>query len=346
MSVFDSKNFNAEVFGRYLETVPRVKQNALLKAGILRGRPDLKTMLVDQTGGNFISVPMTGLIGGTALNYDGNTDITATQLETFLQSMIVVGRAKAWQEKDFSQDITGHDFMADIAAQVADYWDDVDQATLLAILEGVFGVSANSFATDHTLDITGETVATVGAGTLNDAIQKAAGANKGIFTAVIMHSVVAKNLENLQLLEYMKYNDGEGIQRDMALATWNGRTVLVDDDVPVEAVAASGSDAAYNKYTTYVLGEGAFDYCDCGATTPSEVYRDPLTKGGQEYLITRQRKLFAPRGFSFVQPSTAIVSPSDAQLKTAARWAPVKDSAGTGYFDSKAIPFARIISRG
>ena len=120
MSVFDSKIFNAEVFGKYLETVPRVKQNALLKAGILRGRPDLKTMLVDQTGGNFISVPMTGLIGGTALNYDGNTDITATQLETFLQSMIVVGRAKAWQEKDFSQDITGHDFMADIAAQVAD----------------------------------------------------------------------------------------------------------------------------------------------------------------------------------------------------------------------------------
>ena len=36
----------------------------------------------------------------------------------------------------------------------------------------------------------------------------------------------------------------------------------------------------------------------------------------------------------------------DAQLKTAARWALVKDSAGTGYFDSKAIPLARIISRG
>ena len=76
MSVFDSKNFNAEVFGRYLETVPRVKQNALLKAGILRGRSDLKGILVDQSGGNFINVPMSGLIGGTALNYDGNRDIT------------------------------------------------------------------------------------------------------------------------------------------------------------------------------------------------------------------------------------------------------------------------------
>ena len=346
MSIFDSKNFNAEVFGKYLETVPRVKQNALLKAGILRGRPDLKQVLADQAGGNFISVPMSGLIGGVAQNYDGNPDITATALETFLQSMIVVGRAKAWQERDFSQDITGHDFMADIAAQVADYWDDVDQATLLAILEGVFGVSANGFNTDHTLDITAADEPNVGAGTLNSAIQKAAGANKDIFTCVVMHSVVATNLENLQLLEYVKYNDAGGVERDLSLATWNGRTVLVDDDVPVEAVAATETEAAYNKYTTYVLGAGAFDYCDCGAATPSEVFRDPLTKGGQAYLITRQRKLFAPRGFSFVQPGTAIISPTDAQLKTAARWALVKDSAGTGYFDSRAIPLARIISRG
>ena len=105
----------------------------------------------------------------------------------------------------------------------------------------------------------------MGAGTLNSAIQKAAGANKDIFTCVVMHSVVATNLENLQLLEYVKYNDAGGVERDLSLATWNGRTVLVDDDVPVEAVAATETEAAYNKYTTYVLGAGAFDYCDCGA---------------------------------------------------------------------------------
>ena len=235
MAIFDNKTFNAEVFGKYLETVPRVKQNALLKAGILRGRPDLKATLAEQTGGNFISVPMTGQIGGAALTYDGSTNITATRLETFLQSMIVVGRVKAWQEKDFSQDVTGHDFMADIAAQVADYWDDVDQATLLAILTGIFGVSANDFASTHTLDITGSAVDTVGVSTLNSALQKAAGAYKDIFRVVVMHSVVATNLENQQLLESKQYSDGEGLPRDLSLATWNGRTVLVDDDVPVAA---------------------------------------------------------------------------------------------------------------
>ena len=346
MGVFDSKNFNSEVFGRYVETVPRVKQNAFLSAGVLRSRTDLKSMLVEQTGGNFISVPMSGLIGGSALNYDGDTDITATGLDTFLQSMIVVGRAKGWQEKDFSFDITGHNFMEEIGRQVSNYWDDVDQATILSILKGIFGVTTNNFNTDHTLDISAEATPTVGAATLNNAVQKAFGANKNIITMAIMHSAVATTLENLQVLEYRKYNDADGIQRSVALADWNGRTVLIDDDVPTEAVAASGSDPAYTKYTTYLLGQNAFDFCDCGAKVSYETWRDPKTDGGVDWLITRQRKLFAPRGFSFVQPSTPIVSPTNANLETAARWAIVTDTAGTGYYDSKAIPFARIISRG
>lgn len=343
MGVFNSKIFNSEVFGRYLETVPRVKQNAFIKAGILRSRADLKPMLTEQTGGNFISVPMTGLIGGDALNYDGNTDITATGLETFMQSMIVVGRAKAWEEKDFSKDITGHDFMEEIATQVANYWDDVDQSTILAILKGIFGVTTNNFSTKHTLDIAKDG-GSVGATTLNTAIQQAVGDNKNMFTLAIMHSEVATNLENLQVLEYLKQTDANGIQRSTGLATWNGRTVLIDDEVPTEVVGEN--ESAYTAYTTYILGQNAFDYCDCGAAVPNETHRDPKSAGGKEWLITRQRKIFAPKGFSFVQPTVPIVSPTNEQLAAAARWTVIKDSAGTGFFDNKAIPFARIISRG
>ena len=390
MGVFDSKNFNSEVFGKYLETVPRVKQNALLKAGVLRTRGELKAMLSEQTGGNFISVPMSGRIGGDVLNYDGNTDITATGLETFLQSMIVCGRAKAWKEKDFTKDITGKDFMEVIAAQVGDYFDDVDTADLLAILKGIFGVTTDSFSTSHTYDISDDATAAnqyVGASTLNSAVQKAAGANKDLFKVAIMHSVVATALENQQLLQYWKYTDADGVERPLNIGSWNGRTVLVDDDAPVlhgydastngapgalkvvsgdpsdgqvKLTTVTGSDfypagVAANdyvvpgvKYVTYVLGEGAFDYCDCGANVPSETWRDPKTKGGEEWLITRQRKLFAPKGFSFVQADPAIVSPTPTNLATAARWDIVKDtnSVSRGYYPSKAIPFARIISRG
>ena len=95
MAQFDLKTFNAEVFGKYLERVPRVRQNRLLEAGILRTRNALRSMLSDQAGGNYITVPLLGLIDGAPLNYDGATDLTAVSSRTFTQSMVVVGRMKA-----------------------------------------------------------------------------------------------------------------------------------------------------------------------------------------------------------------------------------------------------------
>lgn len=450
MGIFDSKYFNAEVFGKYMETVPRIKQNAFIESGVLNSRSDLKTMLSDQTGGNFISVPMTGRISGDPLNYDGSTNLTTSGIDTFIQSMIVVGRMKGWSEKDFSYDITGgHDFMEDIAAQVADYWDDVDQLTILKTLEGIFGVTTESFAERHTLDVTGSSTGKVDATTLNNAIQRASGANKNIFTLAIMHSAVATNLENLNLLDFEKGTDNKGLSRRPDMGIWSGRRVLIDDDVPVaktettagvysvtittkctagDIITIDGEDfvagtdfslstdsvtgnatalasalnastnpdiARYtwtnssgkliatedsgnygvgkftakatkgasgtvaigtvavetpavtsNTYTTYIMGRGAIDYCDCGAKVPYETDRNPVTNGGTEMLYTRQRKLFAPKGFSFVQASTAIISPTDDQLATAARWALVKNTAGTAYYDTKAIPIARVISKG
>lgn len=339
MPVFDSKYFNGDVFGKYLETVPRVKQNAFLKAGIFRSRPELKTMLAENTGGNYASIPMVGLIGGDAQNYDGNTTITTTGIDTYLQGMIAYGRAKAWKEKDFTQDITGHDFMAEIAKQVGAYWDDDQQLNILAILDGIFSMTASGdkkFAEEHTLDIVEETEKTVNATTLNSAIQKAAGANKNIFSLVIMHSQVSTNLENLQLLQYGKGVDANGVEKELALATWNGRTVLVDDDVPF--------NEGTGEYTTYILGRGALDYCDIGATVPNETTREPLTNGGEDILITRQRKVIAPRGISFKKP-TSVVSPMPTDFKTATNWSLVESSAGTK-INHKAIPIARIISLG
>lgn len=339
MSVFDSKHFNNEVFGKYLETVPRIKQNAFLKAGIFNTRPEIKTLLSDQTGGNYISLPMVGLISGKPKNYDGSTDITADTIDTYMQGMVAYGRAQAWEEKDFTQDITGHDFMAEIAKQVAGYWDDDLQNNILAILKGIFSMTEaedKKFVDAHTLDITEDSDTKVGATTLNNAVQKAAGANKNIFTLVIAHSQVATNLENLQLLQYGKGVDANGIEKDLTLATWNGRTVLIDDDVPFE----SGS----GTYTTYILGRGAFDYCDIGAKVPNETTRDPLKAGGKDILITRQRKLLAPRGISYKMPTTKT-SPELTDFETATNWSLVKSTEDVR-INHKSIPIARIKSLG
>lgn len=348
--MFDSKIFNGEVFGRYVERVPDLKRNELLKAGVLRPRPDLGTMLDEQTGGNFITVPMKGLLDGEVLNYDGSTDITATSTDTFSQSMIVVGRAKAWVEKDFSYELTGVDFMDNVAEQVSKYFENVDQDTILAILKGIFAMTSDDMA-KHVTDISGNADANVfGVTTLNSAINKACGQNKGIFKVIIMHSDVSTNLENLRLIEYMKYTDKDGIQRDLGIATLNGKVVLIDDSMPLEEVAESsaGKNDGYFKYTSYVLGEGAFDYLNCGVKVPYEMSRDPKTNGGQDTLYTRQRKLFAPRGISW-KGASSIISPTDEQLATGTNWEIVsngKTDSNKKYFNHKAIPIVKIVTRG
>lgn len=393
MALFDQKNFNGEVFGAYVDRVENLNRNALLNSGAIVEHQEYASMLPDQTGGNYITVPIKARIGGTADNYDGDTDIKADSRDTYTHGRIVVGRAHGWTEKDFSTDITGEDFMP-AAEEVAEYWDDVDQATLLSTLKGVFAMTGNGnidFVNKHTYNTSDNPDASVfDETTLNNAIQKALGDNKSRFSLAVMHSTVATHLENLKLIAYMKYNDGEGIERDLTLATLNGRTVLIDDNMPTEAaeekyvraskttegaleVKESGAtgNGDVNKanvtddisditageyvvlmpagtyYTTYVMGQGAIEYTNCGAKVPYEMWRDPKTDGGLDILYSRQRKIFSPYGISF-KSGTNIISPTNTQLETGSNWqlAQNNNSGSAKYFPEKAIPIARIITRG
>ena len=391
-SKFDAKSFNPEAFKYMVGRVPNLTLNALKKSRALAGNPDIRAVFTSQNGTAYARLAMRGLLDGDAVNYDGETDITATSTKTFEQGMVVIGRAKAWTEKDFSYDVTGGvDFMGNVSAQVAEYKDTLDQKTLLSILKGVFAMPTTDkknkeFVDKHSTLIRGNMTAT----TLNSAVNKACGANKKKFSLVFMHSDVATNLENMKLLEYMKQTDGDGIQKDLTLATWNGRVVVVDDDLPAVAgyadadadtpgalkvtTAGSGaneikkSDAApyfgtkgsltadtdyvipVTQYTTYIMGNGAISYEDIGAKVPYEMARDPKTKGGEDTLYMRQRKVFSPFGISYEKKTQPKLSPTDTELENGENWTLVhsgESSAGSRtYIDHKAIPIARIQSFG
>lgn len=453
--LFNAKQFNAEVFQQYMETIPNVKRSELIKSKAVVERKDLASVLVDQVGGNYISTPLLGLISGSeATNYDGATNIVPKGTDTYLHSRIVVGRSNGWTEKDFSYDITGgEDFLENVAQQIAGYWEELDQETLIHILKGVFNMSDTEgakFVASHSYDVsdTNNSQGVLGAMdgiTLNTAMQRACGDNKSKFSLAIMHSVVATNLENLKILVYAKYSDENGMERDAAMATLNGRLVLIDDGMPVEiinatagvyevaiggtvaeedvitvagvtvtldstsgasknAAASAVKDAidadavasaiystavsgakitltektdhygnvptvnitstagtialtiktqpvavAYNKYTTFVLGNGAIEFTDCGAKVPYEMDRDPKTNGGEDTLYSRQRKCFAPYGISFTKASMATASPTDLELENGANWELVNNGqtdSAKKFINLKAIPIARIISRG
>ena len=400
---FDSKIFNGEVFQKYVDRVPNLKLNELLKSRAIVSRQDLAGAMADQVGGNYITTPLKGLISGSVpLNYDGVTDITSQTTQTFSHSRVVAGRAQAWTEKDFSYDITGGvDFMENVAQQVAEYWDEIDQATIIAILTGVFSMTDTEgarFVSTHTHDITtvqnsNGDVGFMDGTTVNTAIQKACGDHKSKFSLAIMHSAVATNLENLRILTYMLYNDENGMQRETGMATLNGKLVIVDDSMPVmedqstatfsktsdttvtagktyyTRTGTSGNyvytvvenpvDSAINGYyektgngdpiyVTYLFGDGAIEYTNCGAKVPAEMSRDPKTNGGQDTLYSRQRKCWSPYGISFIGINNiATLSPTDAELSNGANWELV-NTGGTNkkYINLKAIPIARILSKG
>lgn len=402
MPLFDSKLFNGEVFQKYVDRIPNTKLNELVKSSAIRQRPELASSMSDQVGGNYLTTPLKGLISGsTPLNYDGVTNITSQNTKTFSHSRVVFGRAQAWTEKDFSYDITGGvDFMQNVAEQVAGYWDEIDQGTIVSMLTGVFNMADDEgakFVESHTYDVTNITnsegkLGFMDATTLNTGMQRAMGDHKQKFALTIMHSAVATNLENMKVLVYLKYNDANGMERDLTIGTLNGRMVLVDDDMPVievEAKYAKTSDVAlvdgktyytksgsgantkytpvenpvvgdignyyevteggYKQYVTFVFGQGAIEYTNCGAKVPAEMARDPYRNGGEDTLISRQRKCFAPYGISFTMKNMATLSPTDAELEDGQNWELVNtnDASGTKqYIASKAIPIARIISRG
>ena len=360
MAKFDSKTWNPTVFEKYRKKVPNVKENALIKNGLLNPVTNTRARLTDEVGGNYIIEPIKGLLDGDVLNYDGVVDMTATSRDTFEQGKIIVGRMKAWTEKDFSTELTGEDWMKGLAAEVNEYYDGVDQNTILAILKGIFAMSDSSgFIDNHVSDISDTGDGLVSATTLNSALQKASGDKKKLFKVAFTHSMVATNLENLNLLEYLKYTDSEGVQRDLGLATWNGKLLIIDDEMPelngydaaestdegaLKVVASSAStgqitvadvkkgdfypaDVAADdyvlpaiKYTTYVMGEKFFDYDNVGVKVPNEMNRDPKTNGGLDTLYTRQRKMFVPKWISFTKDSMASNSPTDAELATGSNW--------------------------
>lgn len=357
MGSFDSKSFNEKAFKYSVEhaRIPNLKTNELKKSKALKGSKDIRDVFSSQNGTVYAEIAMKGLLDGQAVNYDGQTDITATSTKTFNRGVVVIGRAKAWVEKDFSDDVSGENFMDNVADQVAEYKDGLDQDTLLAVLQGIFamtGAKNLEFVNNHTHEIEGAVDST----TLNTAMNKACGANKKKFTMVFMHSDVSTNLENLKLIKHLVYTDADGIERPLDLGAWNGKLVIIDDDMPTEVVEAEGTEGeegyvpGYTKYTSYILGDGAIDYEDIGAKKPYEMSRDAAKNGGEDTLYMRQRKVFAPFGISFTKTKMASNSPTDEELKDGSNWAIVHSgesvAANRSYINHKAIPIAKIVSRG
>lgn len=356
MTQFDFKSFNPQAFGAYVNRIPNTAKNELARSGAVGANAEARKALSSQNGSLYARIPYFGRISGdTSQNNDGASDIVAASASSFEQGFITASRMDGWTERSFSGNITaGVNFMDNVASQIADYKLEVKQAILLAVLEGIFSVdssgtsaaakAAAKFLKNHVYDISSNSGedALVGPDTLNNAITKACGDNKNIFSLVIMHSTVAARLENLKLVEFLKQTDSDGIERQLSLACWNGRSVLIDDNMPTKEVK-SGTDT-YSTYTTYILGRGSIILDDIGDSVPYEMSRDASKNGGQDTLYVRDRFIVGADGFSFEKPSSLTASASNDDLSDGSNWCIIND--GKKAVPDKSIALAKIISRG
>lgn len=350
--------FDEELFYMQWLSQPDPVKLAMLNSGAVREDATIRRLI--SSGSNFFTMPIYNVLGGTPDNYDGATDITMSEPDGTHQSGVVYGRAHSWKDRDFIHDFnSGADPMRQISGQVARFWQKQRQKTILKILDGVFGITAASNATDeykakvtewktHIYNIAAVTpssgTATVtddnkmNATTMGDAIQKAVGDNSDIVTMAWMHSRVAQNLANLQLLEFRKYTDDQGIERQLKIADYNGVTVIIDDDCPV---ANSAAVTGEKEYTTYALGMGSLLHAPAPVKTPVELGRNQLSAGGYDFFVTRFRECYHPNGFSYTLPQVdgkAVISPTNDQLGAAANWSVIAPP--------KTIPLVKIVTNG
>ena len=331
--------FDAELFRQAWGQEPDPVKLALIQSGVLVEDSAIAAQI--QNDGNFYTIPFYDVITGTEVNYDGATNITSSETTADSQSGIVYGRAMGLTARNFVAELSGSDPFGNIASNVGRVWNKKYQARVIGILNGVFGITGDADWAIHTKDIssTTGTAAKIKENTLNDVMVETLGDNKSKYRVAIMHSNVAKTLEDLQMFEFWTRTDANGVQRPMNIGTCNGLTVIIDDGVPFAKTGGSGANKDLFKYTTYLLGEGVLRTADGRVDVPAEIVREAMTNGGQDTLVTRIRETIHPNGFSFTVPTTGFTqSPTDAQLFSSANW--------SRKFNAKAIPMAKLITNG
>ncbi len=228
--------FDEEVFEYRWKQFQDPTLTAFLSSGIVQEDAEIAGLI--SNGSDTFTTPYYNLLTQSdPVNYDGATDITTDSNTGTTMSGVVFGRAKGWSENQFVRDYnSGADPMGYIASQVGRYWNHYRQTLLLGITGAVAGVSGIS---SHVIDTNANPTATV----IGDACQEALGDNANLISGAIMHSKVAQQFADLDLLEYRKYTDPAGITRQLAVADMNGKVVIVDDSMP--KASTSGTAGVY-----------------------------------------------------------------------------------------------------
>lgn len=326
--------FDQEVFGDYMQEQSMLN-NALIASGVLVHDPRLEKMV--GSANNVGTIPFFSSIDNEsdALNDDGKTNNTPTELKGKKQTFMAIARMKAWAEKTYTVYLTGKSPLQNLANNlVVPYWRNQWEKDLFATIKGVMGVSEMS---THKTDISTKSGSITDANKIDlyshlDLGQKAKGDQRSKFTLLICHSRIATNYKKLELIENKKYI--LPITNEEVILPTLGNMIVLETDTGTVDTSTPG----FPIYHSYMLGRGTFLTCDKLVHKPYYAAFDAETDGGVEKIYTKQAKVLHPNGFSMQVDNIAAESPTREELETAANWKLC--------LDPKQITIAEIISNG
>lgn len=262
-------------------------------------------------GGKTVNMPFWGDLTGDDNVSSDTGDIEISKITAGQDVAVITRRDKAFGITDLAVDLAGDDPMGWIASRLGAYWARRDEAKIINVLKGIF--ADGGAGTNLVYDISGAVgnAAVLDKDTLIWAAQKL-GDKKTNLTAVAMNSAAEAFLSSLDAQSTLyRPSDAKG-----TLPTYNGKSIVMDDNL--------GYDPTSKVAEIFLFGNGAIALNDVPSKNPFEADRDPLKNGGEDYVVSRHAGIAHVRGMKWVG-TPAGVTPTNAELATAANWSKVYD---------------------
>lgn len=285
---------------------------------------DAQMQLLANAPGDIVQMPFWNDISGNSnvSTDDPAQNATPNKITMGQDYARKVRRNNGWQSANLVAAVLTEDPLDAVAQLIAEYWVREEQVILGFILNGIFAAASMA---GNLLDLASEDADTDGVMMDADVSSNAHAllGDQGLaLVAVMMHSRVYWNLRAQRAIEY-----GVDPVTGLAFNRWDGKDVIVNDNLPRVAGATSGF-----KYTSYFFAQGAIGYAEAtgagGPKTPVEV--DSVASAGNgegiETVWYRRHWVMHPRGVKFTSASVAGPSPTNAELATGTNWERVYDS--------------------
>lgn len=275
-----------------------------------------------QQGGKQVHMPFWQDLAGDDQLLDTTTNLTVNPVTAAQDIAVLNARALVYGAKDLVQPLAGSDPMSAVGDLLAAKWGRRMQVALLSVLAGAFGAMAAEGTPVGTLNISALSgaAANFDAEAFIDALGLLGDAEARL-TAVMIHSDTFRSMKKMNLIDFIPDARGE-----VNIPSYQGKRVIIDDGMPVSS----------GNYTTYIFGPGAIGHSEGTPKVPSEIERNALVGGGEEYLVSRRHFVLHPRGVKFIG-TPAKDTPTNAELATAGNWARV--------YEKKNIRMVRLIHK-